>query len=275
METEIQIVSCMGIQVRSPLHDREVIEIPSSVSVLSKPFNGTVSSGKGDEYPIKNNIVDLLPVEKKYSLAQSTNNWRITASVYEDVWRKRSLSLLTGEDFPIEKERELLVDWVKPKPGGYYLDVGCSTALYARILKKSEPESHQIAIDFSNAMLLEARLKAEADQTDILFIRTDARELPFFANSFDGVVMGGTLNELTDELKVLFECRRVLKPGSVFFMMHLIKADHWAGRLLQEPAEWSGIHFWSVKESNDMFHRAGFEVEEQFTRGIVCFTKLK
>lgn len=265
----------MDIQVRSPLHDSEGIEIPSAVSHLSKPFNGSVSSGKGDEYVIKNNIVDLLPVEKSYSLAQSTNHWQLTASVYEDLWRKRSLSLLTGEEFPIEDEQELLIDWMQPKPDGLYLDVGCSTALYARSLKKKEPRSRQVAIDFSKTMLLEARLKAEADQTDILFIRADAREMPFFGKTFDGLMMGGTLNELTDELKVLFECRRVLKEGGSFFMMHLVKANHWAGRILQNSAEWGGINFWTVEESNDMFKRAGFKVEEQFTKGIVCFSKLK
>jgi SAM-dependent methyltransferase len=265
----------MNIQIRSPLHDRETIEIPSETANLSRPFNGSVSSGKGDEYSVKNNIIDLLPVEKSYSLAQNTNHWKITASVYEDLWRKRSLSLLTGEEFPIEKEKELLSEWVKPVPGGHYLDVGCSTALYARTLKKTEPESVQIAIDFSKAMLLEARLKAEAEEVDIFFIRTDAREMPFFGNSFDGVMMGGTLNELTDELKVLFECRRVLKEGGVFFVMHLIKAGHWAGKLLQESAEWGGIKFWTVDESNEMFKRAGFKVEDQFTKGIVCFTKLR
>jgi ubiquinone/menaquinone biosynthesis C-methylase UbiE len=265
----------MTFQVRSPLYDQESIEIPSEAANLSKPFNGSVSSGKGDEYSIKNNIVDLINVEKSYSLAQSTNHWKITASVYEDLWRKRSLTLLTGEEFPIEKERELLLEWVNPKPGGTYLDVGCSTALYSRLLKKSEPESRQVAIDFSKAMLLEARLKAEAEQADIYFLRADAREMPFFANTFDGVVMGGTLNELTDELKVLFECHRVLKENGMMFMMHLVKADHWAGRLLQESAEWGGIKFWTVNESNDLFARAGFDVEEQFTKGIVCFSKLK
>jgi len=265
----------MTIQVRSPLHDQESIEIPAAVANLSKPFNGSVSSGKGDEYSIKNNIIDLINVEKSYTLAQSTNHWKITASVYEDLWRKRSLTLLTGEDFPIEKEKELLLEWVKPRAGGVYMDVGCSTALYSRLLKKAEPKSVQVAIDFSKAMLLEARLKAEADETDIYFIRADAREMPFFANTFDGVVMGGTLNELTDELKVLFECHRVLKENGNMFMMHLIKADHWAGRLLQESAEWGGIKFWTVDESNELFARAGFEAEEQITKGIVCFSKLK
>ena len=265
----------MKFVVRSPLYDNEEILLPAEISNLAKPFNGTVCSGKGDEYTIKNNIVDLLTEEKSYTLAQSTNHWKLTASVYEDVWRVRSLSLLTGEPFPVEKEQELLKEWVQPKAGKKYLDVGCSTCLYARFLKNTEPKSFQVAIDFSFAMLEEARLKAEADQADVLLVRADAREMPFFGKTFDGVVMGGTLNELTDELKVLFECRRVMKKNGVLFMMHLIQSESWYGRVLQNSAEWSGIKFWTVEQSNDLFERAGFQVEEQLTKGIVCFTKLR
>lgn len=265
----------MTFDVRSPRYDNQGISIPEEVSNLARPFNGTVCSGKGDEYAISNNIVDLLTDEKKYTLAQSTNHWKLTASVYEDIWRVRSLSLLTGEEFPIEKEQQLLREWVSPQPGKCYLDIGCSTALYARSLKKAEPESCQAAIDFSMPMLEEARLKAEADQAEIFLIRSDAREMPFFAKTFDGLVMGGTLNELSDELKVLFECRRVLKEDGVLFMMHLIESDTWYGRLLQSSAEWSGINFWSVEESNKLFNRAGFTPAEQITKGIVCFSKLK
>ncbi len=107
----------MKFEVRSPLYDQESILIPSEVEHLSKPFNGTVCSRKGDEYKIENNIVDLLPQEREYSLAQSTNHWNITASVYEDLWRVRSLSLLTGEQFPVNKEKELLNQWINPQPG--------------------------------------------------------------------------------------------------------------------------------------------------------------
>jgi SAM-dependent methyltransferase len=265
----------MKLQVRSPKHDREVIEIPVKAAELSSPFNGTIASPKGDEYPVKNNIIDLLPEEKSYSMAQSTNHWKLTASVYEDLWRKRSLSLLTGEEFPIEKEQELLADWINPQPGQWYLDLGCSTALYARTLKKREPQSLHVAVDFSKVMLEEARIKAEAEQLDLFLIRADGRDLPFFAGTFDGLSMGGTLNELTDELKVLYECRRVLKSNGVFFMMHLVKAASWYGRLFQDSAEWGGLQFWSVEESNELFARAGFKVEDQFTKGIVCFTKLR
>jgi len=262
------------MKLRSPVNDQAVITLPKQVSELQKQFSGTICSSMGDEYKIENNIVDLITQQKTFTLAQSTNHWTLTATLYENLWRKRSLSLLTGEPFPIEKEKELLVNWVNPKAKGLYLDVGCSTALYARALKKASPKSTVAAIDFSKQMLTEARLKAEAEQKDLYLIKADAREMPFFGKTFNGVVMGGTLNELSDELKVLFECRRVLKEGGVMFVMHLIKSDYWYARLMQDSAEWGGLQFWTVDESNKLFERADFTIKEQFTKGIVCFTKL-
>lgn len=265
----------MALEIRSPKYERASISIPEEVAHLQKGFNGTICSNKGDEYPITNNIVDLLGKEQvNMSWAQSSNHWKVTAAFYEDIWRKRSLSILTGEDFPIQKERELLIDWLNPRLDNLYLDIGCSTALYGRLLKKAQPECEVVSLDFSKQMLQEARLKSEAEEVDLYLLRADARHLPFFGATFDGLMMGGTLNELTDPLKVLYEARRVIKKDGVFFMMHLVKADAWYARLLQDSAEFSGIKFWTIDESNKMFDRAGFRVAEQFSKGIVCFTKL-
>lgn len=265
----------MSLEIRSPRYERASITIPKEVSDLQKNFNGTICSNKGDEYVITNNIIDLLGEEQvDMSWAQSSNHWKVTAALYEDIWRKRSLSILTGEEFPIEKERELLINWLNPRPNKLYLDIGCSTALYGRLIKKTEPESDMICLDFSRQMLQEARLKSEAEEADLYFLRADARKLPFFGDTFDGLTMGGTLNELTDPLKVLYESRRVIKKEGSFFMMHLVKADRWYARLLQDSAEYGGIKFWTVEESNELFERAGFSVVDQFSKGIVCFTKL-
>lgn len=265
----------MNLELRSPVDERATIHVPENIAELDTPFNGSVCSQEGDEYKVKNNIIDLLGKEPAFSsIAQSTNHFKITASIYEDIWRKRSLSLLSGEDFPIEKEHELLIEWTAPKPNGLYLDLGCSTALYGRALKAAQKEVHVVALDFSSQMLQEARIKAEADETDMYLIRADGKELPFFSKKFDGIVMGGTLNELSEEVKVLYEARRVIKHDGVFFMMHLIKSDAWYGRLLQESVSLGGINFWSVEESNKLFGQAGFKVADQLVRGIVCFTKL-
>ena len=265
----------MNLELRSPVDERATIQVPKDVAELSRPFNGTVCSQEGDEYKVRNNIIDILGKEPAFSsLAQSTNHFKLTASIYEDIWRKRSLSLLSGEDFPIEKEHELLIEWTAPKAGGLYLDLGCSTALYGRALKAAQKKADIVALDFSSQMLEEARFKAEADETDMFLVRADGKEIPFFSKTFDGIVMGGTLNELSEELKVLYEARRVIKQDGVFFVMHLIKSDAWYGRLLQESVSLGGINFWSVEESNTLFKQAGFKVADQLVRGIVCFTKL-
>jgi len=265
----------MSLELRSPLHEKAGIEIPEEAAQLSKPFNGTVCSNEGDEYPIQNNIVDLIgEAPPSMSWAQSSNHWKVTAALYEDIWRKRSLSILTGEEFPIEKEQELLIDWLNPQPGKLYLDIGCSTALYARLVKKAQPQARVAALDFSMQMLEEARLKSEADQTDLFLLRADARYMPFYGATFDGLMMGGTLNELTDPLKVLYEARRVLKSEGTFFMMHLVKAGAWYTRLLQDSIGLGGLQFWTVEESNRMFEQTGFSIADQFAKGIVCFSKL-
>ena len=265
----------MDLELKSPGNERAGIHIPKDVAKLAVPFNGTLCSQDGDEYKVANNIIDLLGEEPGFtSIANYSNHWKLTAAIYEDIWRKRSLSLLSGEDFPIEKEHELLIEWTSPKPGGVYLDLGCSTALYGRALKAAQKEAHIIGLDFSSQMLEEARLKAEADETDMFFVRADGREIPFFSKTFDGIVMGGTLNELSEELKVMYEARRVIKENGVLFMMHLIKSDAWYGRLLQESVSLGGIKFWSVEESNKLFKQTGFKVADQQVKGIVCFTKL-
>ncbi|MDX1637239.1 MAG: class I SAM-dependent methyltransferase [Balneolaceae bacterium] len=265
----------MSLELRSPKFERVAVEIPEEAAQLGKPFNGTICSSKGDEYRIRNNIVDLLgEVPPSMSLAQSSNHWRVTAALYEDIWRKRSLSILTGEEFPIAREQELLIEWLSPRAGNLYLDIGCSTALYGRLVKKAESRCRVVALDFSEQMLEEARLKSEADQTDLFLLRADAHELPFFGATFDGLMMGGTLNELTDPLKVLYESRRVIRKEGTFFMMHLVKSDSWYIRLIQDSAEFSGLRFWSVEESNQLFERAGFTVTDQQTKGVVCFSKL-
>ena len=265
----------MSLELRSPEFEREAIHVPAEVANLEVPFNGVICSAKSDEYEVKNNIIDLLGKEpSSISIAQYSNHFKLTASIYEDLWRKRSLSLLSGEEFPIEKEHELLIEWTSPKKGGLYLEVGASTGLYARALKAAQPESEVVALDFSLQMLKEARLKSEADETDIYLLRADARQMPFFSKSFDGLVMGGTLNELPDPDKVLHEMRRIIEDDGVVFMMHLIKHDAWFGRLLQDSAGLGGIKFWTKEESNKLFKKAGFKIDEQFTKGIVCFSRL-
>jgi len=265
----------MDLTLRAPDSDQHTLILPDAASQLGTPYSGTLTSGNNREYVIRGNIADLFTEGHTYSVAQRSNHLGLTAAVYEDLWRKKSLGILSGNPFPIQKEKKLLLDWLKPEAGKSYLDVGCSTALYARTVKMASKDSIVAAIDISKPMLKEARSKAADESANLFLIRADARQMPFFAGSFDGMMMGGTLNELTDELKVLYECRRVIKTGGTFFMMHLLRSETFAGRFLQGSASWGGVNFWSIDESNALFERAGFAVRDQLNEGIVCFTRLE
>jgi len=265
----------MPLEIRSPEDERSPIVISDEAADLNKLLNGTVCSRQGDEYEIRENIIDLLTDEPEpLTWVQSTNHWGLTAALYEEVWRERSLSILTGKDFPVEEEQKLFVKWLNMQPGDQYLDIGCSTGLYGRFIKSQLSDCVMVSLDFSSAMLKEARKRAAANNSSQYLLRADARHLPFFSATFDGLTMGGTLNELKDPLKVLYEARRIIKKEGVFYMMHLLKADTWYAKMLQNTTTLSGLSFWSIEESNHLFDRAGFKVTKQFDSGMVCFTRL-
>lgn len=102
-------------------------------------------------------MIQTYPIpRRKRTSAQRSNFFPLTALVYEDLWRKRSLSILSRKPFSIQKEKELLCEWLSEYETGSILDVGGSTALYARTLAASFPEAQVTAVDFSLPMLREA-----------------------------------------------------------------------------------------------------------------------
>jgi 2-polyprenyl-6-hydroxyphenyl methylase/3-demethylubiquinone-9 3-methyltransferase len=149
------------------------------------------------------------------SLAARTNLLTLTARGYE-LWRKRALSLLSGRGFSLEEELGLMVEHIQPK-GGTFLDLGSSTGLYARGLLQAGA-STVFALDLSPAMLREAARKAEQYPGFVpLLARAEAIPLP--DASLDGVVVGGTWNELLDPAIVAKEISRVIKPTGRIWIM--------------------------------------------------------
>ncbi len=264
------------IELRSPADESTRIRIPTDAARLAKAFNGTVAGSAGDEYPIRNHIIGMLGEQApKASLAQATNHLGITASAYEDLWRVRSIGLLSGQDFSLDEERARLKEWLPLQPGQVVLDLGCSTAVYARTLAQAQPEARVVAVDFSLAMLNQARTKARAEGTDLYLLHADCEKLPFFPASVDAAACGGTLNEFRDPARVLYETRRVLKSGAPLFMMYLTKAETWAGRLAQAATRVGGVDFRPRSEWEALFERAGFRIEKRAESGIVAFALLR
>jgi SAM-dependent methyltransferase len=230
------------------------------------------SAGTGNVYEVKNGYLDLLEGRTGVdNVANLTNFLPGAGRGYEPLWRVRSLSLLTGEPFPNERELEIIASLVRPRHEGRYLDLGCSAGLYTRSLALAPGVGDVVGIDISPSMLKEAARRARGIGARPSFVRADAKNLPFEDASFAGAVCGGSLNEFGDPSRVLRETRRTLEAGGRLAVMGILRARAPRGRLLQRFLSTGGIRFFDPDELKDSFDRAGFDLDSLKTHGPVFF----
>ena len=234
------------------------------------------SPATGETYQIKDGYLDLLKSRTGAdSLANFTNFLPGAGRGYEPLWRVHSLSLLTGESFPNERELEIIKRLVRPVRGGRYLDLGCSAGLYTRSLSSNLDTGGAVGIDISPSMLKEASRRARATGANPSFVRANAKHLPFLDASFAGAVCGGTLNEFGDPARVLRETCRVLEPGGRLAIMGILRAATPHGRQLQRFLSTGGVRFFDPDELHSLLDHAGFEPDPPQTYGPVFFAGAK
>ncbi len=242
-------------------------------------IEGEARAGAHGPYHIAGSVLDLLAdTAFPLSPAQRSNFLWPTATYYEQVWRVRSLSLLGGEPFPVRDELALLNEWVRPARGGVYVDIGTSHGLYARNIahemRMHDTEGTVFALDIAPAMLRRAgELIARKGYARIGLVRARGQALPLPDASADGVVNGGTFNEMGEQEDALREVRRVLKPDGAFFCMSLVAAQSSWGRNLQRVLATSGIIFPTQDETNALYGAAGLRITDQQRRGVVLLTR--
>jgi SAM-dependent methyltransferase len=231
------------------------------------------SPATGETYKIRDGYLDLLKARTGAdSLANLTNFLPGAGRGYEPLWRVHSLSFLTGEPFPNERELEIIKRLVRPVRGGRYLDLGCSAGLYTRSLSGNLDSGIAVGIDISPSMLREAARRARATGANPSFVRANAKHLPFLDTSFAGAVCGGSLNEFGDPARVLRETCRVLEPGGRLATMGILRAGTPRGRRLQRILSTGGIRFFDPDELQSLLDCAGFEPDPLQTYGPVFFS---
>ena len=241
--------------------------------------NGLISSGlalepaTGETYPIKNGYLDLLGRKTGADNVANLANFLPGAGpLYEPLWRARSLNLLAGEDFPNDRELEIIADLVRLNRGGLYLDLGCSAGMYARNLAaRLRGKDDVIGIDISPSMLKEAARRARKIGAGTSLARADAENLPFADASFAGAVCGGSLNEFGDPARALREMRRVLVPGGRLAIMGVLKARSTWGRRLQRFLSAGGVRFFQPAEVTSLLEYADFALDLLRTYGVIFF----
>ena len=92
-----------------------------------------------------------------------------------------------------------------------WLDLGCGTGYFSRVLAERFPASAGVALDIAEGMLQHARPLGGAQQ----FIAGDAEQLPLRDGTCDLLFSSLALQWCANFPAVLSEARRVLRPGGV------------------------------------------------------------
>jgi ubiquinone/menaquinone biosynthesis C-methylase UbiE len=219
-------------------------------------------------------IANKMPKNANYTLAQSSNFIPLTAQLY-DLWREQSLSLLTQENFNLTREFALLKDWIDVQPEQTFLDIGTSTGNYARVL--AQAGGHVTAIDISEHML--KRAIARGNNTNIQYEHANAEYLTYPDSSFNGIVIGASLNEFNNTKRALEQITRVLKDNGKLFMMYLCESDTSFGKIIQAPFKALGVRFpnrtWVAQTLNEHgLHLARAEVRRAVVLELYTKTKI-
>ncbi len=145
--------------------------------------------------------------------------------------------------------RPLLAELPKPR-----LEVGVGTGRFAQAL------GIPLGVDPSTALLAKARMRG----IEVLY--GEGEELVFRAGSFGTVFLLTTWEFLADPLKVLRECRRVLRPDGRLVNAYLDRDGKWGASYAERGRQghplFEHAHFDKYEEVKRVTEQAGFEVIE-------------
>lgn len=169
----------------------------------------------------------LLPKELRGLLPQSSYLGTSTfetpqvAFAYERGWRdsfKRAGFPGPDEEFKLAEGKMLPF-----ARGKVLLDASCGSGLFTRRFVKSGNYGCVVALDFSEAMLTQARqffkdegLLTLEEREDVAFVRADIGRTPLLEGSVGGVHAGAAIHCWPEPRAAVAEIARVLEPGGTF-----------------------------------------------------------
>lgn len=143
-------------------------------------------------------------MESKLQRRIQRYGWDLAARDYELLWQAQLAGVQAN-----------LLSMVSPSPGARVLDVACGTGVVSFDAARAVgPSGHVLGIDLSGQMIDAARRrKAQLALGNIEFARMDAEAMDVPDASFDVALCALGLMYMPDPKQVLYEMRRILRPG--------------------------------------------------------------
>ena len=108
---------------------------------------------------------------------------------------------------------EVFLDWVAPKPGQRWLDVGCGNGAFTALIAQRCAPAELHGVDPSAGQL--AYAKTRPDRGPAQFREGQATALPFADNSVDAATMALVIFFVPEPAKGVAELARVVAPGGL------------------------------------------------------------
>ena len=199
----------------------------------------------------------------------------VLARVYERWWRPAMGRVAKGVLGPgMDEERRIARLMLAARPGDRVLDVACGTGSFTRELARAVgADGLALGLDVSEPMLRRAvAATVGADQPQVAWIRADAQELPFLAESFDGVCCFAALNLMADPMRALDRMAAILRPGGRIALFTSALARSTALRGAESlAARLSGMRMFGPGELTGALEKRGFEDISQRLTGVTQF----
>jgi demethylmenaquinone methyltransferase/2-methoxy-6-polyprenyl-1,4-benzoquinol methylase len=137
--------------------------------------------------------------------------------------------MTAGQDI---RWRTEVIQRARLSPGDWLLDLGAGTGDLAEQASHKCPDCHPVAVDFTLEMMRFGKRRVNKYQSEqalasisLDWSAADAIELPFPPDTFDAVVSGFLLRNVSDLNRVLAEQFRVLKPGGVIVALDTTRPE--------------------------------------------------
>jgi ubiquinone/menaquinone biosynthesis C-methylase UbiE len=164
-------------------------------------------------------------------------------------WRKHPSACPYSQRFWVEAPhpfitRERLCEILEPVGGERLLEVGPGTGYYSLpVAEWLSPVGRLDVVDIQQEMLDHTMRRAREEGIGhIKSVRSDARELPFPDDTFDGAYLVTVLGEIPDQVAALRELGRVVRPGGRIVVGELFGDPHMVTHSqLAERAEAAGL----------------------------------
>ncbi|MCX8187623.1 MAG: methyltransferase domain-containing protein [Nitrososphaeria archaeon] len=169
--------------------------------------------------------------------------------IFDPIYLKTDGDVVNDPDIT-RKEVDMIVDILGLKPEDRVLDLCCGHGRHSLELARRGFKNVE-GLDISHYLIRRAKAQAKKEMLQVKFRVGDARRLPYPADSFDVVILMGNsfgyFDNISDDLRVLREIRRVLRPwGKV--LIDVADGEHLKQNYQKRSWEWIGKTLFVCRE---------------------------